>query len=386
MARIRILAVSLSALALAGLALVLPTAAQAANGVADDITDDIVQGVTAELLYGDDATDVWDQLNFTFALSTEPTSVDEGDFFVVEFPDELTVPSTTLALRDEGGVVLADCVSDTGGGTVTCILNGTAAARQFVTGAFQAQAQVNNQATGESFSLTIGNEVVVLDYPGGAVGPVGTPTYPDGVNKYGWQLVEQPNLFYWTVVIPVDAVSGDTITVVDTLDGPTRLVGDPGVAIQSWASESDFQNGIATYTEIPLGTSTQTLAGGGSTTVTLASTSDREFTLTFDNVVPSGGLYYVRYYSEVSDDIVEGEVLNNTASVNGSPQSAQEGYIDRMSGNLRGPVPTTEPTPTASAGLPSTGAEFAPGGLLVGLAVVLLGGAGLAVRRRASSR
>lgn len=330
----RALCATIVSVAVVGLGLSVATAANAA-----DITDQIVGEITVTTTDGD--TNTWDRLDIHIELDSQGQPVDEGDTFTIEFPDELTVPNETIELMGDGEV-MATCIASTGSATepanITCTMTAAAASRQFVSGELNVSVQVNERATGETFELKAGNEVVVLEYPGGAVGEPWARPYPTDFYKWGWQASDDPSILAWFIAMPSAAFpAGEEIKVTDTLNGDSDLVGVPTVALRTYMSEEAYNNEDYTYSVIPLGTSTVEIAPGYTTDVTLTSINEKSFELSFTNVLPNGALYVAEYRSSVDAELLDGQVVGNSATANGEETSEQISYVDYINGNLNGP-------------------------------------------------
>lgn len=319
-----------------------PLAASAANGTPDDISTAFVGDMTVTPVDpGDDTTNVWDGLRVEFALDSRlgggDSTVDEGDFFRIEFPEEIIVPTTTMNLMGDG-VVLATCVASTETRDIVCTMTKEAAEREWVAGKLSVEVLVGHAEGQEDFEVKVGNDVIIGTFPGGPVqAPVPIP-WPGETSKWGWQVGEQPDQLQWYVAVRSDEFApGAPIVITDTLSGPTTLVGAPDVTLRTYPTQADWEADRGTIVTVPLGTSDITITPGRTTTATLEKLDDQSFRLTFDNEMPGEAVYLVGYRSTVTEGTLSGQVTSNSADVNGTVVTDRTVYLDKLAGDLNGP-------------------------------------------------
>lgn len=319
-------AVAASAAALlTAVGLAVPLVATAANGTADDITADIVKDITVTSPRGDGLVELWNQLKVEIALETT-TPVDEGDFFVVAFPEPIGVSNATFNLEKEGEV-LGTCVSSQAADTITCTLNALAATKTGLTGSIIAEAQAVTVGTYEKVTFNAGTDhAITTTFPSGQVLPENRGPVPSEVSKTAWQTSNADEIL-WSVYAPSkDFDAGAQITIVDRLVGNHTFPDPLGTfRILVYADDAAWASG----TTSTLPTSDYTLS---------IDADRRGFTLTFANDEPgTDGLYQLQYMTQLPAGSQTGEIFGNTATVNGQEARYEQVYRNRIIGTLDGP-------------------------------------------------
>ena len=320
--------------------------ASAADGVAGDVSAQVVKDLTIEERWADGEITLWESLLATVTLDSrgatpdsDPTNaVDEGDWFIITFPEILTVPTETVELMQDG-VALATCVGDSSARTLVCTFTAAAADRQFVEGSVEIFAQANQVTDVDEFVVGVGNAPVayVIDIPGEGIVPGAPEEMPTAYDKDAWQDSSQPREIVWTVTIPANLASERaTFTLADTTQGDGELM-PYEFRLQYWADAAAWDAGTSSRVTIPAGLANIDV-GGHTMTSTLTLTGANSFTLTFNNFDPGAdGVYRIVYRTLVHDGAVTGQVFGNEAVTNGRDVKVGYTYEQFVTGNLNGP-------------------------------------------------
>ena len=340
-----------SALVLAG-----GLTANAADGVANDVSDLVVGDITVTETSkpGDGEWGVWEQLDIKATIDTQKQSVDAGDWFTIQFPIEFQVTAGTFTMSDTiNGVntTLANC-DVTGSefwnlkpGVVTCTFTDAAATRQYLNGAFTGTVTVNDTTAPTDtpgVEFRAGTTIKYLAVPGDAFPRPGRDDMVVEFRKGGWQ--DNPSngdvKFGWVVTMPAELVKGvPTIHVEDTLQGDTLLI-PQYFQIQSYADSAAWKQEVKTTVYIAEGTNTYELQPGVFGDVTLDISEDRKsFTMDFPNNDPGeNGMYRIYYYSTLPEGVRDGAVVGNSVVVNGGFKATDNvTYSAIYDGELFGP-------------------------------------------------
>ena len=275
----RAFAAGLAATALVVGAVAVPSVATAANGIADDVSTDVIDSITLTETGGDGVVTLWEQLEAAVVIDSRPDPVDEGDWFSIDFPDELILSDATFQLSQRA-TPLADCTSEAG--VVRCVFNAAAASRQYIEGSFTARVQAAEVTTETDVEFTIGTTgtPIVVGIPGGGIVPVDRGDIPP-LKKESWQNAADETELVWVVTVPASAFgAGSTITVGDQIQGAALLTDPMQMSIGYYPDEATWDTDTATWFSVEPGTAMHDLGGGLTMSTTLTPGADRRtFTL-----------------------------------------------------------------------------------------------------------
>ncbi|MFV0426449.1 MAG: SdrD B-like domain-containing protein [Beutenbergiaceae bacterium] len=352
MQRVRGLLAAIAAALLTLLGVAVP--AQAGNGVANDITGEIVTGITLTPVNGTPVA-ISHPVVATIALSTEFNSaglraVDDGDWFTIAFPLQVSLGNGTLDLEGldpvtGDPVVLANCLATNADNTLTCTLNAAAASRSFVSGSIDATTTAAEVGTFTTVDFTLGaspTTTLPVDFPGGEIVPETRGPIPDTPEKWAWPEEVNPNEILWTVMVPANIVAeGADITIDDQMQGAHTMVDPFSVQITQYADEASWQQidpHLGVTIDVQPGTDSYQFASGADADITLNVNPPESFQLIFPNMdVDADGLYVIQYVTVADADLADGSLLTNTANVNGRDYVLNHVYDNHLIGNLNGP-------------------------------------------------
>ncbi len=274
----------------------------------------------------------WDATSYGMTLK-------EGDYFVVNLPDELSLTSASLtassfSLANENGVVFATAVIDRTNKKVTATFNKNVENKYDVKGTMTFKSNISSATTtaGEdnTFTISSGSSVVAITIPVEAQNP-GTEWFTDKIilHKGGsfatWGTSWEPKgsannvtQAMWAVRINTPAdTTYHNVVIKDSLSG-----GDGGSSESVYIEESFRLYTVSSFNVY--GTPQDQSLVDISDKLSI-SADGRSFTLTLGDITDK---YYLTYYTTF--DYVEGNSIKNNVTLTATENSTTRSYTQTV--------------------------------------------------------